>query len=288
MKKTSCFSRLFSLLFLTIVLWSFASCTSAQDAQINIGKAVLRYDSDSNKLRLGRGMSTVKMAREFDVALFDFNPSQFNWSTTTGLNLNDITNHDSIWTRKLSVVKDTGDGEFSPYKARIYTLKKPSWYNGFSAFDLLWIYRSYSGGSLDAIDSVHAINETANMFTEVDIKLATSWATFYETKFPIQGQYLVFINFDYEFTDYNGLSAQTDEIDLRLLRFPSTALGSTTVKFTYSATGDNKMFRGNGSLVIPVTSIGQDETLYLQGKCTLNASADKYIRHISVNYLLVK
>jgi hypothetical protein len=98
---------LFILLFLNITIQPFS-----QDAYTTIGRIKLRYDADSNKLRLGYngtavGLGLLRFAKEFDAQLFDFNTQHFTW-TNGKLNLNTIIlTEDSISTNKLTLKKDT-------------------------------------------------------------------------------------------------------------------------------------------------------------------------------------
>lgn len=279
---------LFLVLISAFISLSSADLSAQQDAQISIGRAHIRYDADSNVLRIGSPTGNIIFAREQNVKFFNFNPAHFNWSTSTGLNLNDVSNHDSVWAYRFTVVKDTGDGEISPYKSRHYTLKKPSWYNGFTNFDLLWYYRSYSSGSLDAYDSCHVINYVSGETASTDIVLGTSWTTIQEISLPVQGSFLIFINFDYLFDLMTVENVQIDDISVRLFEFPNKTLGATTVAYTYLPVVADVTHRGNGSMVIPVNTYGPGETFYLQAKCTSNSGSDKKLSYLLWNYLLVK
>lgn len=280
---------LLSLLLVIVHLSFTIEDCSSQDYLLSVGRAYLRYDADSNRVRLG-GPGTIKFAREYNVAPFEFNASHFNWSTSSGLNLNDVASHDSSWFYKMSVVKDTGDGEISPYKTRHYTLKKPSWANGNTPFDMLWIYRSFTSGSLVASDSAYAVNNSDLLYFGTNVVVSGGWGTVYELVLPCQGQFIVFINYDYEFRTASTAPEEplTNDISVRVLRFPSTVLDISTVSYTYPPSSTAYMNRGRGSLVVVVETYGPDESLYVQAALTANADAAAIIRSITVNYLLVR
>ncbi|TRZ52045.1 hypothetical protein D4R99_03455 [bacterium] len=278
------FFFLFILLFPFFILHAPAQ---AQDYKLSLGRGWLRYDSDSNRFRFGSFAGSPRIAREFNTQLFDYNSSHFSWSTSTGLNLQDPVRHDSMWTQRLAITRDTGDGEFVPLQSRNYTLLKKSWYNNYMPFELQWFYRSFSGGTLIASDSCYAINNTEQVYNAADVVLAASYSTIQEITLPVKGLYIIYINYDYEFTAGPTDTTVADEISVRLIQYPSTSLGSATQKFNYLL-GFSMMSRGSASIVIPYTSPGPDETLYLQSRATNNAHSTKYLRQITVTYLLVR
>lgn len=102
-------TKLTLLLFLIL---SFTFRLLAQDAYTTIGRIKLRYDADSNKLRLGYngtalGIGTLRFAKEFDAQLFDINTQHFIWNNGK-LNLNTaILTEDSVSTNNLTLKKDT-------------------------------------------------------------------------------------------------------------------------------------------------------------------------------------
>ena len=193
-------------IFLSICLLSFLISTpnisTPQDAKLWLGGSYIRFDSDSNLIRFGGVSLYPKIARELNAQLFNFNTNHFSWSTSTGLNLVNVPNNDSLWANKLTVVKDTGDGEFSPYLSRHYTLKKPLYINLYDNYDLMWFYRS-STASPVLQDSMWAINTYVN-YPEEDFSssaLSSSFSLLRTFRIPKPGHWLITINYEYSFPE---------------------------------------------------------------------------------------
>ncbi len=153
----------------------------SQDAYTTIGKLKLRYDADSNRIRIGyvgtlTGISNLRIAKELDGQLFNFNTSQFTWSTSTGLNLNTgVFSQDSLYSKIVSSYKDTSWivlGE-TVTKHTFLSLKK-TFFSGSvnNSFDWKWFYRSFDeNGVLLAIDSPLVINNILEIDQDENISL---------------------------------------------------------------------------------------------------------------------
>lgn len=86
-----------------IVIFCILFCgrLAAQDQFINIGKLTLRYDLDSNRARFGFWGSSspvgpLRLAKEGNGALFDFDNNYFQWIPGTGLSLIPSLSRDSL------------------------------------------------------------------------------------------------------------------------------------------------------------------------------------------------
>lgn len=119
------------LLFMLLV----TSFSYSQDAFLTIGKLKLRYDADSNYLRIGytntfTGIAALKLGKELNGQLFNFNPSQFSWDASTGLNLSaSIFSEDSLFSKMFTIFKDTTWDNLGEAisKNRLLNLKKDYW-----------------------------------------------------------------------------------------------------------------------------------------------------------------
>lgn len=198
---------------LIILLVSFHKISISQDAKLWLGGSYIRYDSDSNLIKFGGVSLYPKIARELNAQLFNFNTNHFSWSTSTGLNLINVPNNDSIWSNKLTVVKDTGDGEFSPYLSRHYTLKKPYYINLYDNYDLMWFYRS-STASPVLQDSMWAINTYVNYAEEnfSTTVLSTSFSLLKSFKIPKPGHWLITLHYEYIFPQTSSAETLTDSL----------------------------------------------------------------------------
>lgn len=157
------------------------SVTFSQDAFITIGKLKLRYDADSNKLKIGyvgtyTGISSLRIAKELDGQLFNFNTAQFTWNTTTGLNLSSsVFSNDSLYSKIMSSYKDTSWvvlGE-SVYKYKFLSLKKLFYGTSSNSFmDWKYYYRSFDeSGTLVSIDSAIAVNNISEIDQVENVQL---------------------------------------------------------------------------------------------------------------------
>lgn len=196
---------LFILLFLNITIQPFS-----QDAYTTIGRIKLRYDADSNKLRLGYngtavGLGLLRFAKEFDAQLFDFNTQHFTW-TNGKLNLNTtILTEDSISTNKLTLKKDTTWvvlGE-NVSKWRTLTFSKALFTNSpMNVPDWKLDYESRNeSGVLVAGGNYYFLNDIMTWQKSVDVTLNSSGALIDEDIiFPVpNGRWFVTGEADVEF-----------------------------------------------------------------------------------------
>ena len=188
--------KLTRLFFALIFLFSTISCF-AQDYRLNLGKAYFRFDSDSNKIRIG-GPSIPRLATEFDARLFDFNLEQFYWDKAKGLCLRDLAKYDSTKTRKIIVYADTGDGEIIPYQIRSYTIYKPHYANIPDLFDLHVRFESSDNGSKS--QDFNLINNVYNLFENLNrINITRKEYIVPLSPFSRPGNYYITISYEVEF-----------------------------------------------------------------------------------------
>lgn len=198
---------LFSLFFCFVL---FACITvppvSAQDYKLGLGKAWIRYDSDSNMLKFGASGQPPKIAREYNAQLFNFNSTQFFWSNLTGLNLNTYNSPDTILAKYLIISRDTGDGEFIPYNKRTYTFYKPYYYNTSDIYDLKVKYESSQSQALNTLPTTYDINLFNNAYTlfednNINIDIAEQDYQYDITNFPKPGTYYLDISYSIEYEE---------------------------------------------------------------------------------------
>lgn len=312
--------KIFLMLFILIT-----SVTFSQDAFTTIGKLKLRYDADSNKLRIGyvntfTGISNLKIAKELDGALFNFNPAYFTWSNTTGLNLAaSIFNQDSIAAKIFTSSKDSSFvllGE-TVSKWRFLTLKKPFWNNPNlsgtkTKIDIplwFWYYKSVSeSGVINAQDSFSVLNEAATLnadgydeeFFGVD-----DWTTIDTLQLGVKAKYLITydVNLMFPYTEVNGVDAR-DSVVFRMVIKPGTEdetvlPGSTVInwkdfKNTYALS--SQTYPAESTIIsrsfaynftgAPLTA---DATVYLQVRADLNSSLITVgLTKPQITYMLVR
>lgn len=229
-------TKLFFVLLLFISLFAMLSA-EAQDTRIYIGKAWLRYDSDSARLRIG-GNPFPKLARELNTELFDFNTDNFTWDRTKGLCLKSISQYDSTKTRKLIIFADTGDGELIPYRSRSYTIFKPFYANNPDLYDLIIRYVSnndISGRStMTDINLINNVYELCNIVEQTDIT-----GIGYNpgiSSFPRTGLYICTLNYEYEYA--NSIEDNTDDINIVI------SFGGSTLR-EYHHSWKHSRFDGN-------------------------------------------
>lgn len=192
------------LLILLLFVFVFAGnhFIYAQDPFITIGKLKLRYDADSNKLRLGyagtfSGIGNLRVAKELDGQLFDFNSQHFSWLNGK-LNLNtNVLSEDSVATKKLTWKKDTSWivlGE-TVSKWRTLTMHKSMWSNfGLSVPDWRMLYESRDeNGTLLASANYYPLNDVKTWEKSVNDELTPSGNLIAnDIIFPVtEGQWLV-------------------------------------------------------------------------------------------------
>lgn len=203
----------------------------AADPLINIGKVTLRYDVDSNKLRLGTfgsGIGTVRFAHENNLQLFDFNTAHLSWSTSTGLNIIDPVSHDTSYVKKLSVYKDTTDGENT--NIRFFTFSKRFYGNSGTIWNgLLVRYYTFLNGSLSASDSARVIGDASTVHSETfdyEVFADDNWNNLDTVIITERGLYVITYDtelaFPYSDISVGSISDKTDTVQFRLVIAPAT------------------------------------------------------------------
>ncbi|HMQ78829.1 MAG TPA: hypothetical protein PKE39_14430 [Ignavibacteria bacterium] len=128
---------------------------------------------DGTKLRL-LSSSYKWYGRTSITAPFEYNTSQFDWSSDKLNLLSTAVNQDSAKHKIITSGKDTTWvvlGE-DVTKWRFLSLKKGFWYNSYSIPDWKWVYESYNeSGVLQAMDSMMVINEATSVDNETSVGL---------------------------------------------------------------------------------------------------------------------
>lgn len=189
------FKIIFTFLFAICCLLS--NITYTQDYRLGLGKVSLRFDYDSNYIRLeGNGGTPPKIAREFNAQLFDFNTSQFTWNTSTGLNLNAglLNNADSLTTAKLKLVKDSTAGETTWRKE--YNIYRP-YYNIYDSTLIKIQYKNSRWNSTAEWFLVNTIDEPVN--STDGYVLTDAMTPILEWTVPHSGTWRLDADFDYEY-----------------------------------------------------------------------------------------
>lgn len=261
----------------------------AQDYKLGLGRAWLRYDSDSNYIRIGRtGSPPPRISREHGIQLFDFNGNHFSWSPSTGLNLVNPPSHDSLWAKRLVVFQDTGDGEVIPLSSRSYILKKSNYANLYSQWDLTWKYLSVSSGSLVASDSAWAVND-AFVLHDVNspVALDPSWSVLQSFNLPKPGIYQLTVEYEYEFVLSNWSADYYDSISV----FVGPSVGGRseyrTVKFSAPASVDAGL-QGCGYISKIITTSATADWEVSAICSTPDESIKRYIKSYRITAILIR
>lgn len=227
------------LVTLLLILTALISThCSAQNYRQNFGPGYIRYTSDSNYFVIGKSSGIPpKIKREFNSPLFDFNSNQFFWSNISGLNISPSAIDSSAY-RKLTIYKDTGDGEFSPYKVRQYVFQKPNYANRYDLYDLICQYRAYTSGNLTESKQINIFNNCYQIFDDQDLNYPVidgNYTYYFNLSDYKSGQYLILINYEYRFDE--NKSDGKESIDVVLLN---------TSMFTERAHNTHIYYRPNG------------------------------------------
>lgn len=275
-------TKLFFVLLFFISL--FAISMQAQDSRIYIGKAWLRFDSDSARLRIG-GNPIPKLARELDAQLFDFNVDQFAWDRSKGLCLRSISQYDTTKTRKLIIFADTGDGELIQYRSRSYTIYKPYYSNTPDLYDLLLRYVSYNDiTGKSTMNDINLLNTTSTLFVNLQQTDITGMGYVPAiSAFPRMGNYIVTVNYEYEFA--GATDDGEDDINM-VLSFDNNELRNYHHRWRHARTDVNNL-RLSASITVPVsvTNISQLLSITLFGNNT--QSSQYYLYNLSVTAVLI-
>jgi hypothetical protein len=186
------------------------------------------YDAGDNKLYFNTPgvLGSFKLAKRGNGQLFEFNTSQFNWSTSTGLNLNtNLFNQDSIASKIYSSLKDSTWivlGE-PVSKYRSLTLKKPFWANPLTFPDWKWYYKSVDEtGNINARDSFTVLNDaghSAKVNPDEEIFADALWNAADTITLPVRGTYMITYNAEliFPYQNVEGINAR-DSVEFRMIR----------------------------------------------------------------------
>ena len=267
--------KLILILFLSLFVSIFnleSFNVNAQDGFLNIGRTKIRSDEDSSRLRINR-----RLAREGNVQLFDFNTTNFSWSTTSGLTLNSV--GDSVTSGAYIIKKDTTFGENIWTKA--WRLKR-SHYNESDSTVLIWhFYNTDFGGT---VADWYAINTYQEDYysTEINV-LTTGWTTYYSYTPPHDGLWRVEATFEYEFAaDSITVWGTSDSISVRLLQFPSTSKAYWNKKI-YNPYNTRYGEAGTGYIFTETTG-----GLLFQAVASNTARSHVYLARIRIKSMLIQ
>ncbi len=166
------------------------------------------YYDGSDKIRLITGYKIY--GRTNTTSPIPINTSHFAYSGDQ-LSLNSsVLNADSIKHKNLTVGKDTtwtvlGEGVT---KFRFLSLKKGFWYNSYSVPDWKWVYTSFDeNGTLQAMDSMMAINEVTSVDNEVSVSLQYD-GTYHKIDSLLlpPGKYMIDFAIMWERPDHNNVA----------------------------------------------------------------------------------
>ncbi len=183
---------LLALIFISTI---FSSCMYAQDARLNLGKGWLRYDSDTAMFKISN-----MIGREKDGPLFKYKSSDFSWSNVDGLSLRRQPDDTSYSLKRLTIYRDTIVNDL--IKSRVYIIYKPSYKHSSDLFDLKARYISTDNGSVIEDKTFSLLNNSYVLLNNQDANLnLLEINPELEIDFPQSGQYLVNIDYEYEFIE---------------------------------------------------------------------------------------
>ena len=180
------------------------------------------YTAGDNKLYFNSPgtLGTFKIAKRGNGQLFEMNSSQFNWSPSTGLNLNtDLFNQDSIASKIYTGIKDStwvNLGE-PVSKYRFLTLKKPFWSNPLPYPDWKWYYTSVNeSGVINAKDSFTVMNHADMTYDETPFEVfgVSVWSDCDTITLPVRGSYIITYdcNMIFPYSEVSGINARDSAI----------------------------------------------------------------------------
>ena len=276
--------KLTRLFFALIFIFTSIACF-AQDYRLSLGKSYFRYDSDSNKIRIG-GPSIPKLATELDARLFDFNLDQFFWDKSRGLCIRDLVKYDSTKARKIIVYSDTGDGEIIPYQIRSYTLYKPYFANSPDLFDLHVLYQSSDNtqGTIGRSQDFNLINTVYNLYENLNqIDITVMGYAVQVSPFSRPGNYLLTLNYEYEFV--NAIDDGQDEINI-IITYNSTEIRNYHHRLKHARLTSNDL-RLSSSIIIPINISDITQILEIQIFGNNSLSTRLYLYNLSVSAVLI-
>ncbi len=219
------------ILLTCLSLFTFYFSAYSQDPFITIGKLKLRYDLDSNMLKVGFSNSlasnTLRLGKELETQLFKFRTTDFMWSNTEGLYLSQPLSHDSVWSRIFAVTRDTAFDESD--MRRTLSLKKFFWTNTNNDIWGDWILHYYSRNMLGvtSTDSCRLIGDAKTLSNELypdEYFGVGEWTTIDTLKLNIRGLYMITYegNLIFPYTDVTMLSDTRDSVSFRLVAAEGT------------------------------------------------------------------
>lgn len=297
-------------IFLVVILLIMASVSLfAQDPYITIGKLKLRYDIDSNMLKIGFSnlltSTNLRVGKELETQLFKFRTSDFGWSTTEGLYLDQPLSHDSVWSRIFAVTRDTSFDESD--MRRTLSLKKFFWANTNNDIWADWMLHYYSRNSLGAIstDSSRLIGDGKTFSNEIypdDYFSVEGWSNVDTLRLTTRGLYSITYqgNLVFPFGDVELGEDKTDSVSFRLVAAEGTGdqqipAGSSFtvwkqfksgVLYTAESNVFSRTFTYNFNSAPPFT--GEIE-FYLQTRTDMNSELiNSAVNKTSFSYTLIR
>lgn len=246
---------------------------SQNDAYLDIGNLRIRYDRDSNTVRFGvipvsLGIGNLRLSKELNGQLFKFRSSDFAWSTTEGLILQNTLSHDTVWSNRFTITKDTGDGEVVPTQRRAYTMKKLFWNNDPDQWSSLklYYYSWNTAGVLAGVDSTKIINDAFLKTNDEIIGLSNTYANKDTIKLTY-GKWLINCNVSFTFIDATAWTALQDSIFCRLSDGTKIVPGSSQYAvLTYEDHGRMMGMSGQLTFSVVIDLNTPSRTYYLQMK----------------------
>jgi len=210
---------------------------------------------------------------------FELNSAHFEWSGDKLNLLSTAVNTDSIKHKNMTVGKDTtwtvlGEGVT---KWRFLSLKKGFWYNAYSIPDWKWVYTSFDEtGTLQAMDSMMAINEATSVDNETSVSLQYD-GTYHKIDSLLlpPGKYTVDFSVMWERPDHNHAS-QVDVADTIIvaLKEQSSAPNAyivTNIRDIYTYPNTRNFSGGVLSWSTVHTCYSTPKYVYLYAKYVANA-----------------
>jgi hypothetical protein len=282
--------KIFLLLVMLLLMSISGRTIYSQDPFITIGKLKLRYDLDSNMLKIGFSNSLVssslRIGKELETQLFKFRTTDFAWSNSEGLYLAQPLSHDSVWSKIFAVTRDTTFDETD--MRRTLSLKKFFWSNTNNDIWGDWMLHYYSRNALGvtSTDSCRLIGDAktlSNEFYPDEYFGVDSWTTVDTLKLNVRGLYLITYegNLIFPYTEVDLIEDKRDSVSFRLVAAEGTGdeqipAGSkftvwkefkASIKYTPESNVFSRTFTYNYNNAPPFT--GEIE-FYLQIRADLN------------------
>jgi hypothetical protein len=233
----------------------------AQDTRLSLGGGWLRWDSDSSMFKFSNSVG-----RENNLPLFKFNPDQFVWNLSTGLNLKNTPGDTNISLKRFTIYRDTIVNE--NFKSRSYTFIKPYYAHQYDLFDIVVNYQSNDNGTITENKNINLFNNCYTIYDNQDLNYRLNenpFSTGWTFSNMIKGQYLIIINYQFEFEKSDLKSDET--LDAVLLNLDNS-LEYAHNTHTFSHTGNlmGQISTGSISCVItPSNAENKNINLTFQG-----------------------